>query len=64
MIDENTKHAGDVLALVSGGAGTLAQWSDTAGQLTPIFSLVFVGLSILWLLYRFADRIRYGPRRD
>lgn len=61
MIDERTKHIGDAIAVAGGGFGTLTQWSDLAGQVTPILSLVFVGLSILWLMWRMVDRVRFGP---
>lgn len=65
MLDtEHAKHVGDAVALMVGASGTLAQWSDFAGELTPILSLGFVSLSILWLLWRIADRIKYGPGKD
>ncbi|BBC72931.1 conserved hypothetical protein [Altererythrobacter sp. B11] len=58
---DRAKHVGDALALSGGTAGTLAQWSDLAGQLTPILSAGFVLLSILWLMWRMLDRLRFGP---
>ncbi|CDO36065.1 hypothetical protein SPHV1_230004 [Novosphingobium sp. KN65.2] len=65
LIDERTKHIGDAVAMAGGGLGTLAQWADFAGQVTPILSMAFVGLSILWLFWRMVDRVRFGPaRRD
>jgi hypothetical protein len=58
------RHAGDALALAGGVSGmTLAQWSDLAGQLTPILSALFLFLSILWLAWRAVDRFRYGPTK-
>lgn len=59
----DSKHVGDALALVGGSAGTLAQWSDLAGQLTPILSAAFILLSLVWLGWRMVDRFRYGPRK-
>ena len=62
MIDtERAKHIGDGIALTGGGAASLAQWSDLAGQVTPILSALFVLLSILWLVWRMLDRWRFGP---
>ncbi len=58
---ERAKHIGDAVALTGGGAASLAQWSDFAGQVTPILSALFVLLSILWLLWRMLDRVRFGP---
>lgn len=63
MLDtERAKHVGDAIALTGGGAASLAQWSDLAGQVTPILSAVFVLLSILWLIWRMVDRARFGPQ--
>ncbi len=59
---EDPKRIGDAAAFVGGGAGTLAQWSELAGVLTPIFSAAFILISILWLLWRMLDRWRFGPR--
>lgn len=61
MIDERSRHLGDALALAGGSAASLVQWSDFAGQVTPILSAIFVLLSILWLLWRMIDRARFGP---
>lgn len=61
---ETTKRILDYAALGSGTTGSLAQYSDWAGQLTPILSFAFVLLSIAWLLWRMVDRLRFGPRRD
>ena len=60
---EATKRVIDYAALGSGSAGTMAQWSDLAGQITPILSALFVALSIAWLMWRMIDRLRFGPKR-
>lgn len=60
---DRARHVGDALALTGGSAGTLAQWSDIAGQLTPILSAAFVLLSIAWLAWRMIDRVRFGPNQ-
>ena len=63
MTEDHAKRLGDVVAYVGGGAGTLGQWSDFAGAVTPILSALFILLSIVWLLWRMFDRVRLGPRR-
>lgn len=61
MTVDRLKHTGDIVAYAGGSVGSLAYWSEVAGQLTPIVSVLFVVLSILWLLWRMIDRLRFGP---
>lgn len=63
MMDQQLKHYGDIAAVGSGAGWTLAQWSDFAGQMTPILSALFLLASLLWLGWRMLDRVRFGPNR-
>lgn len=55
------KNVGDMLALTWGALGTFAWWARLASILTPILSMIFVAISILWLCWRIFDRVKYGP---
>lgn len=61
LIDERTKHIADAAAIAGGSVASLAQWSDFAGQVTPILSMIFVILSIFWLLLRIMGWFGIGP---
>lgn len=51
--------AGDVVAI---GGGALVLWADAAEKLVPIFTAIFLLLSIAWLIWRMIDRVIQGPK--
>lgn len=57
-VSDPRMQAGDAAAI---GGGTLVLMADASGKLVPIFTAIFLLLSILWLLWRMIDRARHGP---
>lgn len=46
------------------GTGSLAAYGQLAGHLAPILSVLFLLLSIAWLLWRMVDRALHGHPKN
>lgn len=60
-VSDPRMQAGDAVAI---GGGTLVLMADASEKLVPIFTALFLLLSIMWLLWRMYDRARNGPKLD
>lgn len=60
-VSDPRMQAGDAVAI---GGGTLVLYANAAELLVPIFTAVFLLLSIAWLLWRMVDRLRHGPNAE